>query len=187
MRFLALLAAFGLVFGVANAEDKWPADYVPGTPVYSGERVGGEDVANAVVIMELPYADGGDTCGFLDDYDEVCPYSGSTSPDVVYQYTPTGDGLVDITLCQGATAYDTKLYVYEDEVTPGAPFACNDDECPGYVSELMGLQLNLGHTYFIVVDGYYGDCGYYDLDMTGDQGGSPAESPTWGTIKGMFK
>ena len=187
MRFLALLAAFGLVFGVANAEDKWPADYVPGTPVYSGERVGGEDIANAVVIMELPYADGGDTCGFLDDYDEVCPYSGSTSPDVVYQYTPTGDGLVDITLCQGATAYDTKLYVYEDEHTPGVPFACNDDECPGYVSELMGLQLNLGHTYFIVVDGYYGDCGYYDLDMTGDQGGSPAESPTWGTIKGMFK
>ena len=64
MRFLALLAVFGLVFGATANADKWPADYVPGTPVYSGERVGGEDVANAAVIMELPFSDDGDTCGF---------------------------------------------------------------------------------------------------------------------------
>ena len=95
------------------------------------------------------------------------------------------DGLVNITLCNGSD-YDTKLFVYQDMHTPGAPYACNDDECPGYVSELMNLQLALGHTYYICIDGWSSDCGNYIIDMWGDEA-SGNESQTWGGIKALFE
>ncbi len=131
--------------------------------VPSGQKQGGEDVGTATVIAALPIYDLGTTAGYVDDYDEVCPYSGSTSPDVVYSYTPGADIVVDIVLCE--SGYDTKLYLYENTVTPGAPFACNDDACPGYRSALYELQLYGGNTYYIVIDGYGGDYGDYVLDM----------------------
>jgi hypothetical protein len=129
----------------------------------------GETIGDALPIPALPYSTDGDTSTFADDYDEVCPYANSTSSDVVYAYTPLGNQTVDITLCSDS-GYDTKLYVYEDNYTPGSPFACNDDSCttPGgqqFVSELLGLSFISGNTYFIVVDGYAGQNGYYTLDV----------------------
>ncbi len=72
---------------------------------------GGDDCASAVAIPAIPFYADGFTTGFTDDYDEVCPYSGSLSPDVVYSYTPAADIIVNLTLCVGQTDYDTKLYV----------------------------------------------------------------------------
>lgn len=126
---------------------------------------GGDNIGSATSIPSLPYHDTGTTSGYTDDYDEACPSSGSISPDVVYSYTPPADAIVDITLCNGSD-YDTKLYLYENGYTPGNPYACNDDECPGYVSELIGVFLTGGNTYYIVIDGFGGDHGNYVLDMT---------------------
>ena len=128
-------------------------------------RQGGEDVATALEITALPYNDSGTTAGYLNDYDEVCPYTGSTAPDVVYVYTPAADAVVDISLCNGST-YDTKLYVYENDVIEGTSIACNDDSCPSYVSELLDVSLTAGNDYYIVVDGYGGASGAYVLDVT---------------------
>ena len=50
------------------------------------EPFAGDTCANAIVIDELDYTWSGSTCELTDDYDEVCPYSGSTSPDVVFVY-----------------------------------------------------------------------------------------------------
>lgn len=133
-------------------------------------RVGGEDIATATVIPGLAFMDAGNTCGYIDNYDEVCPYTGSTSPDVVYSYTPAADVVVDIFLCM--SMYDTKVYVYEDVHTPGVPYACVDDNAACgdyntymYQSWITELTLYAGHTYYIVVDGYGGDCGDYVLEM----------------------
>ncbi len=142
----------------------------------SASREGGDTVDDATVIDALPYNDTGSTSEANDDYDEVCPYEGSTSPDVVYSFTPAEDITIDITLCNGSE-YDTKLYIYENEVTPGAPFACNDDECPGYVSELLELSFIGGNTYFIVIDGYGGESGNYVIDVTAPGGGDSCEDP----------
>jgi len=129
--------------------------------------VGGEDCATATAIAGLPYSDlGVTTVGFLDDYDAVCPYTGSTSPDAVYSYTPAVGETVDISLCGAGTAYDTKLYVYAGACTSGTEIACNDDSCPGFISELLGVVLTGGTTYYIVVDGYGGASGVYDLSIT---------------------
>ncbi len=163
-----------LMFAVswAFAEKAAPIQYDPAN--YPTPRQGGDTVANATVIGSLPYNDIGTTSGYTDDYDEVCPYTGSTSPDVVYSFTPSGDVTnVWMSLCGAATDYDTKLYIYENSVTPGAPYACNDDECPGYLSEFNqvntpGFMFTGGNTYYIVVDGYGGGSGTYQLDITGD-------------------
>ena len=134
-----------------------------GEPTYEG-RVEGETIETAFVIDWLPFFDSIDTCPFLDDYDEACPYDGSTSPDVVYSYLCMYDCTVVIDLCE--SDYDTKVYVYENEHTPGWPLACNDDYpgCGpnGYRSWIM-TEFEQGNTYYIVVDGYTGDCGTCEL------------------------
>jgi hypothetical protein len=132
--------------------------------------VGGEDIATAVAIPGLPFSDVGDTCSFINNYDEVgvfnCPYT-STAPDVVYSYSPAGPETIDIDL--GASLYDTKVFVYEnsDAVVVG----CDDDYYANYTSAIFGLELTGGNTYYIVVAGYGSSCGSYDLQITG---GGPA-------------
>ncbi len=142
---------------------------VSGVPHPTG-RVGGETIETATVIAGLPFSDAGNTCEFVHDYDESCPYAGSTSPDCVYSFAAGADMLVDIFLCM--STYDTKVFVYEDVYTPGIPLACIDDsyDCEEfntymYQSWLTEVALYAGHTYYIVVDGYGGDCGDYILDI----------------------
>lgn len=123
----------------------------------------GDDIATAIPIPAIPFTDTGNTCTFLDDYDEACPFTASTSPDVVWAYESPGNLWVDIRLCD--SGYDTKVYVYEN-AWPNL-VACNDDACgpDGFRSELMILPLTAGNTYYVVVDGYGGDCGDYVLEI----------------------
>lgn len=128
----------------------------------------GDTVMDAIEIFALPYVDTDTTCRYLDDYDEECPYADSTSPDVVYKFTPGTAMTVDLDLC--GSDYDTKIYVYDSSLNL---IACNDDyyplgdPCGDYVSYLDAVPLNTGQTYFIVVDGYGGQCGYYHFEMVG--------------------
>ncbi|MCP4584188.1 MAG: hypothetical protein GY839_21460 [candidate division Zixibacteria bacterium] len=125
---------------------------------------GGDNIASATVIGAIPYSDTGTTVGYTHDYDEECPYTLGTAPDVVYSYAPGADEFIDISLCN--SLYDTKLYVYEDSV--GNLAGCSDDACgdDGYKSELLNLSVLTGHTYFIIVDGYATNSGQYYLDVT---------------------
>ena len=131
----------------------------------------GDVIGDPFLIPSVPFSDTGYTCGFNDDYDEVCPFSNSQSHDVVYAYTPEDNESMSVSLCADSR-YDTKLYVYENAHTPGAPFACNDDFCTTpsypnpYVSELPSVSISAGNTYYIVVDGYGGENGYYTLDIS---------------------
>lgn len=131
----------------------------------------GDNVDCAIEVTSLPYSADGNTCAATDDYEESCFFGLSTSPDVVHSYTPAANTTVDLSLCLGTTNYDTKMYVYENVVTPGASYACNDDACTAplfasaYVSTILGLDLTGGNTYYIVVDGYGGACGDYTLSI----------------------
>ncbi len=172
---IILLLILIFTVSLAFAEKGAPIQYDPAN-YPAPERQGGNTVATATVISVLPYNDFGITSGYTNDYDEVCPYTGSTSPDVVYSFTPSGDIINGFVSLCGYTYYDSKLYIYENTVTPGSPYACNDDYCTSavgqsYVSELSGLNFTSGNTYYIVVDGYGGDSGNYELDFTGDIAG----------------
>ncbi len=145
-----------------TAEEK-PAysgpDNVPDENVY---RQGGDLISSATAITTDSYNNTGTTAGYNDDYDEVCPYSGSTAPDVVYSYTCTADGKqIDVDMY--GSGYDTKIYIYENAETPGAPLACNDDYYSDYVSALWDIDITNGNTYYIVVDGYGTANGAYSI------------------------
>lgn len=128
-------------------------------------RQGGDTVADAVPVASLPFTDSGATCGFTDDYDAVCPYSGSVAPDVVYVFTPPSDVAVTVDLC--GSAYDTKVYILDQA---GAVVACNDDyyadaPCGEYVSYIDHAELVGRLPYYIVIDGYGSECGDYALTV----------------------
>lgn len=160
---------------VRAGQDKSTA-HVGQRPAADG-RQGGETIADAVVIGGIPFEDSGATCDNIDDYDEICPYDGSDSPDVVYAYTPNSDIGVCIDLC--LSQYDTKVYVYDQDLNL---IDCNDDyyydePCGIYVSYLENVQLTGGMTYYIVVDGYGGDCGTYEFAVWDSWYGPPTHCP----------
>jgi len=141
-----------------------------GEPTYEG-RIEGDTIEECWTIPSLPFFDTGNTCAYANDYDEVCPYTGSTAPDVVYAYEPPYDMCVSISLCD--SYYDTKVYIYQDVVgNVPWPDGCNDDNfnCVNppvsYTSWIESVELFAGSTYYIVVDGYYSACGDYVLEMT---------------------
>jgi hypothetical protein len=124
---------------------------------------GGETIETATVIPSIPYQDYGNTCDNHNDYDEACPYGGSTAPDVVYAYTPPVPIIVEIDFC--GMSYDTKVYVYAGY--QGNLVACNDDACFDDEARLEGVALDPGICYYIVVDGYGTACGGYTMTVTG--------------------
>jgi len=132
----------------------------------NGGREGGENIATAIPIAAIPFNDFGFTCDNLDDYDAACP-DASTSPDVVYIYTPAANQIVDINLC--GSGYDTKLFVFEN--SPDVVIDCNEDQyfpldfCGAYVSAIFNLSLTGGNTYYFVIDGWGGDCGNYNISV----------------------
>jgi hypothetical protein len=155
MRSIAPLAVLVLSVLFANASPAQKStDHVGRHPAFDG-REGGETIATAIEVT-LPFQDTGATCDNVDDYDEVCPYTGSTAPDVVYTFVPDYDMIIGIDL-QGSS-YDTKLYVYDEDLVL---VACNDDFYPDYVSAIEGLDVYGGARYYVVIDGYADDCGEY--------------------------
>lgn len=130
---------------------------------------GGDDPFTAVTITALPFSDAGSTTGLTNQFDVVCPFSGSTSPDAWYSYTPGADTAISATTCTGGSAYDTKLYVLD---TGFNDIACNDDGCTddngnAFRSVLTTGNIAAGTQVFIVVDGYLGDLGDYNLTVEG--------------------
>jgi hypothetical protein len=157
---LALVAAAGDLGNRAPwKSNSTPAAHPPINP--EATRQGGDTMADAFAIPEIPFDTTGTTTGYIDDYDEVCPYSDSTSPDVVYSITPAADILVDIDML--GSEYDTKIYVYDAELNL---IACNDDFYPDYVSKLEQINLLGDALYFLVIDGWNGDSGNYVLTIT---------------------
>jgi|GEM_PF-1599261 len=138
---------------------------------------GGDTCATATAIGSLPFNAAGSTIGFTDDYNEVCPYTLTGALDVVYSYDATADICVDVSVCE--SAYDTKLYVYENNC-PGTVAGCNDDACSNaagddFRSALSGVELFAGQTYYFVVDGYEGgEEGDYNIAITEVQCPGPA-------------
>ena len=150
-------------------------DSRPPNPSFS--RVQGDSIGNPFVIDSVPYFDDAEfhqifwdsasTVGFTDDYDEACPYTGSVSPDVVYELTLEHDAVkLYVDICE--SYYDSKVYMYANgDVTDLV--ACNDDYCTAshgqaWTSYFEVADVSAG-TYHIVIDGYGGDAGTYILNV----------------------
>jgi hypothetical protein len=119
---------------------------------------GGDTIASALPIGSLPFSDNGTTAGYVDNYGPNCGFAGG-APDVVYSLSPTIAGDLTIALC--GSVYDTEVYVYAD--VAGNIIGCNDDSC-GLQSQLT-VPVLIGHTYYIIVDGYSNASGAYHIDV----------------------
>ena len=135
-----------------------------------GEPVGNIGCGN-YAVNELPFSDQGSNAGMGDNW----PVSGSQGEDVAYTLNVSEATTYDFTLCSNVTDYDTKLEIFtsdQDCITPVSTGNYNDDDyynCPDYVapyppSGLWGVTLQPGQ-YYIVVDGYGGATGNYELSV----------------------
>ncbi|MCA9243711.1 MAG: hypothetical protein KDA32_07160, partial [Phycisphaerales bacterium] len=158
------------------------------TVTCAAESCAGETVATAIPIFSLPVVIDGstDTCG--NNYDEDCGIGASDAGDVVYKLRPTADMTIDVRLC--GSSYDTKVFIYEDAVTPGSPYACNDDSltCGAappaqYRSFLNDVSLEAWSTYYVVIDGWNGAEGAYHLEIIDETpillANDDCENATW--------
>jgi len=196
MKWITPLALVAALVAAPAAGAQHPGLQAPPAPLKAepetppnvpGERQGGDTIADALPI-NLDYYDHyettGTTTGYTDDYDEICPYDNSTSPDVVYAISRTLDApYVDIDMC--GSSYDTKIYVYDEAMNV---IACNDDfyfddYCGMYVSKIEAMVLPANTTYYLVIDGYGGDHGDYELAITLFWG-EHVECPPDGTPEG---
>ncbi|MBT4536975.1 MAG: hypothetical protein HOC30_04290, partial [Candidatus Marinimicrobia bacterium] len=124
----------------------------------------GETIEEAILITSVPYDDTQNTANFMDDYDEVCPYTGSLSPDVVYAWIAS-PGQYHVDICD--SDYDTKLYIYDEDQNL---IDCQDDTCSSPDGSSFRSDININITtagwYYVVVDGYGSQAGTYNLSIT---------------------
>jgi hypothetical protein len=100
----------------------------------------------------------GTTLGSPDTVTLPCGAPRAGSPDVSYAFTPSEDGLY---VFRTQTDYDGTLAVYD----AGAPLGCNDDDGTTRASR-VSVTLTAGRTYQVVLDGYAGGSGSYELSVT---------------------
>ncbi|HOX27026.1 MAG TPA: hypothetical protein PLL30_15005 [Candidatus Krumholzibacteria bacterium] len=162
MRTLILLALALALVGAAAAFDlgsvrplKPFIAYPENVPDPAVLRQGGDTIAQATPIVVGSALDG-TTTGFINDYDEVCPYTGGMAPDVVYTFTPEAN--IGVTVDMYGSAYDTKIYIYDEDL---GLIACNDDYYPDYTSRVEDVPVVGGAPYYLVIDGYGSDNGIY--------------------------
>jgi hypothetical protein len=129
-----------------------------------GEINNGETIEFALPL-EPGVCVSNNTSGYLNDYDEVCPYTGSTSPDVVYTFQM--DYVADVLFDMCESGYDTKLYVYNSALEL---IGCSDDDCENsqgdsYRSFIETIDL-AADRYYVVCDGWGGASGDFELCVT---------------------
>ena len=95
----------------------------------------------------------------------------TTTPGVWYIYEDNSGLATDITLttCSGSTDYDTKISVYTGDCS-APPLTCvagNDDDpdCPDFQSSVE-FSSDGNTTYYILVHGFGGQTGNFELTMT---------------------
>jgi hypothetical protein len=160
MMLTLVCSAMAIDYGTERP-DKPVVNYPVNIPNPDVLRQGGDTILSATPIV-VPPAPGqtaliGTTVGYINDYDEICPYSGSTSPDVVYTFTPAAS--MFITVDMFGSAYDTKIYIYDQSLIL---VACNDDFYSDYTSRLENIAVAGGVQYFLIIDGYGGAAGAYN-------------------------
>ena len=91
--------------------------------------------------------------------DYSCVSFTETGPEYTYSFTPTQATTATVSL--GALGgNDLDLFVLD-----GASGTCAGSNCVDWGDNSTSFAANAGQTYFIVVDGFLGDSGSYDIDV----------------------
>ncbi|MDD5555917.1 MAG: pre-peptidase C-terminal domain-containing protein [bacterium] len=125
--------------------------------------------------IEVPsnFSAGGTTCGFASDYEAYgCIKFPETGPDVVYSFSLAGPATVNISLT-GLTA-DLDLFLF-DAPDPESCVAFSANPGPG--DEAIEHEAGAG-TYYVVVDGFDGACGDYEIGISSTVPATPTPTAT---------
>jgi hypothetical protein len=161
--------------------------YVPNLRIWEGTALlPGETIANAIPVEfdEFNYYnDSGDLSPYADDYD----IPGPDGADVVYALNLGIEAMVDVSLLN--SDFDTKLAVYASDVEPGPenylyynddywgrfggnelvnwarPIQINKENSRDMQSAIYDMLLGPG-LYYIIVDGYGGETGIWDIEVS---------------------
>jgi len=108
----------------------------------------------------------GDSSIGEDEHSPSC--SAFDSTDVTYSFTAASDGPIIVSTDHEGTLYDTVLYVREDCIDPASEIACNDDTESKSGTSYSELYFDAvaGVSYSIIVDGWGGDSGLFELSLT---------------------
>ena len=117
-------------------------------------------------IPSLPFNALGSNVGAGDDW----LVQGSQGADYAYRLTIGSPTILDITLCSANTTFDTKLEIFtadQDCLESTTNYYIDDATCEfsGLQSTLLGVSLDVGQ-YYVVVDGYGGSEGDYEINIT---------------------
>lgn len=185
MRWLSVLGVMlalsgsAVSFELGNQAPAKPADHSVYTPP-EVPRQGGNTILQAIeIVLAEGLVVNGTTVGYTNDDDAVCPFPGSTAPDVVYTTTPAVTAAWNFDLCY--SSYDTKIYIRDVNLNL---IACNDDfhytvPCYRYSSRLENVTLTAGMEYYIFIDGYGSAAGTYRMEVSGYVPCIITCQPTW--------
>ncbi len=121
--------------------------------------------ANAITIMSDGLINGTTTNATMDTAPTCVTSVGA--PGVWYVFTDTtGTGsTVDLDLCSGTATYDTKLSVYTGSCGTFTCVTGNDDSCG--VQSAVQFTTDGSSTYYVLVHGFGGETGDFDLNVSG--------------------
>ncbi|WP_400192369.1 T9SS type A sorting domain-containing protein [Hymenobacter sp. B81] len=97
------------------------------------------------------------------DPDFNCGFNSVGGPGVLYAFTGTNE-VATVSLCGPGTNFDTKLHVFSGSCGTFTCVGSNDDAC-GLASE-VSFYGTVGTTYYILVSGYNGATGDFDLNVS---------------------
>ncbi len=156
----------GTVLGVVV--DGWSGGEGPYQLSVTSMGGGASNPQGGTVAVGTPV--NGTTTGGQNRFTPSCGAAAS-SPDNVWELTPTQSGTYRIHV---NSQYDAVVSLWDER---GAEVACNDDLNSTSESEVV-VGLQAGRTYNVVVDGYNGATGDYQLLVSPDGSGAPTQSPT---------
>lgn len=139
--------------------------------IISWSEPGGNIACGDYLIDQLPYTHVGNNSGQGDDW--PLPYDGD---DIAYTLNVDEISSYNITLCSFTTDFDSYLEIFTNDESCLSPVSTgngNDDDynnCPDYTapyppSGLWAVTLQPG-TYYIVVGGFSGDVGNYEISVS---------------------
>lgn len=128
-----------------------------------------DDLANAIVIDELPYTNRQFTGGATLETDELRPTCAAAESSVWYLFTPTMD-YDNISFITAGSGYDTALSIWQGSQHPLTDVACNDNVIVTEQSNASQITIPLTEnlTYYIDISGVSGETG--DLILRVEEG-----------------
>ena len=143
-----------------------------GKPILS--KTVGENCATATPELGLPFNAGDDTTGAVDDINlnasGSCAGGGSqfsttgTGPDLMYSFEVDISCDVDVSM-DPTGIEDLALYVITDCGNVATSCLGVDDAGGGGTEENLTFSAAAGTTYYVVIDGFAGDDGPFDLTL----------------------